>query len=452
MIDKELKQAARELRGVVDEITPPSYHRPRPQYRMLQAAAAIVLAVSAGASLFFITRPPPEVTASREDNDVQATVVEVPSGRPVGKTGSEPIVVSELDRPTPGSPVEDVEFATSIEAVTSSEESGTVQIPLQVRPAWNSDGTYFIVYEAGEVDSGHVLYDSQTKERLQVLDVAPVDIEQVYWHPSNPNLMYYVGGLNLIEVEVGSSEVTVIHRFAGCQSVDGADSRRISHETLELGQLCTAANGDQELVSINVETGEERRWADAGFGAPQPTPSSGRYVARNEEGLVRVFDQNGTSTGVEFLLGNDSYVVLETADGRDLLVAVVFSQPEDAIGSVVAFDLATGSPTVVVGPSMGYPYPPSGHEFGVSVANDGRIVFATAASDRGEDPEVLEAELVLVDFDDPTPVARRLGHHRNTGDLEPWGVVYPSLHPTLSKVLFGSDWGGSAVNSYIVGG
>ena len=483
MIDDELNKATDDLRCAVDSIDIPPFEAPvgpemaatRPAAesvttladapseqrksanRIFSVAASVVL-IAAGAAAAIKLTEDDGTSGSVRGIDVTNEITSPEHQWPDGDTwqngvdGPEALTEIELVAPKFGRHVVDPTFGTTIEAVENTSAS-TSFMPLQVRPAFNADGSNILMYRGGD---GFSLVDATTLTEVQALAIDPVDIEEVYWHPSDPKLLYFVDGsanggfeLKLIDVETG--DAVTVHTYAGCSMVRGVDSHRISAETLLLGQKCTAGEGEF-MVSVNVETGDVLTQPADGLGSPQPTPSSGRYVASDSDGNVTVLDSQLQSTGVTFDAGSDDYVLVETSNGQDLLVTMSFAADESEAGLIVTFDLDDGFRTIIGGQVDGYPYPPSGGGMTTSVANDGRVLFATGWD---ETSGAMTGEIMTVDFDDETPAIRRLAHHRSTRrnvDDVAWSGPHASLRPQLAVVVFASDWDGATSSPYILSG
>jgi hypothetical protein len=119
----------------------------------------------------------------------------------------------------------------------------------------------------------------------------------------------------------------------------------------------------------------------------------------------------------------------------------------------VAHDLTDASARVVVGPATGYPYPPSGtHVSAVAYRHPG-WVFVSSVGATPDGQGVLNNELYIADTN-PDGEVCRVAHHRSFGGSGPLGYwaephVVPS--PSGTRLLFGSDWGGTnTVNAYVV--
>jgi hypothetical protein len=120
-------------------------------------------------------------------------------------------------------------------------------------------------------------------------------------------------------------------------------------------------------------------------------------------------------------------------------------------GTLVSYALSTGERKVIIGPSTGYPYPPSGtHISALATGNPGWVAASIVGDPSGAN--ALYQEIVLANTD--TATVCRIGHHRSFAGEGAWGYwaePHNVLSPSGTRVLFGSDWGnGSSVDTYAV--
>ena len=139
------------------------------------------------------------------------------------------------------------------------------------------------------------------------------------------------------------------------------------------------------------------------------------------------------------------------SNGQDTFNLVDFDSALN--GTLVQHNMVTGAVRVLVGPSTGYPYPPSGtHISGMSFKRTGLVAVSVKGNFNGQG--VLDSELLLADTDpatNPSGEVCRIGHHRTASD-DYWAEPHPVLSPSGTRLLFGSSWGntGVIVDSYVV--
>lgn len=363
-------------------------------------------------------------------------------------TDTAPHPMTALDRPDPLAATTDPEFGTRIVRVTDvvSETGGEVIKPLySTVQAWNADETRLLLYEVG---GGHRLYDGQSYTFIRNLGIRPPDLEQVYWHPDDPDILYYADGDTLIEYRVSDDTATSVHTFSGCGRVSaGDDPMYISWDGPSFGFLCENTG---EAIVYHLETDQQ----SAGVGAPDLGPQVGPsgdtvYLA----GDIYDGDMNFLRT-LDLDNPYDHASLGRYNGGNDTLNIVAFDPgPEGSgIGTLVVFDLVTGEDTVVIGEETGYPYPPSGtHLSAVAHKAPGWVAVSVVGNDfDGQD--VLDNELLLADTN--TGEVCRVAHHRSHGKsgLQGyWAEPHATVSPTATRVLFASDWGGGqTVDTYVV--
>jgi hypothetical protein len=146
---------------------------------------------------------------------------------------------------------------------------------------------------------------------------------------------------------------------------------------------------------------------------------------------------------------------LSGTTGHDVLSSVVFDPPPGGteaadVGTLVSFDLQTGTRKVVIGFATGYPYPPSGtHVSAVAHRRPGWVAVSAVGDPVGRG--ILEQELLLANVD--TGTGCRVGHRDLAGGAcrGYWAEPHVVISPSGTRLLFGSDWGnGTTVDTYVV--
>src|SRR5450432_1110279 len=143
----------------------------------------------------------------------------------------QPRPMSTLAKPALGAVVTDAELGTHIRRITQVAVSGAnpaVRPMYSTISAWNADESRLILYDVG--GGGHQLYDGKTYARLHALDIHPADLEQVYWHTSDPDILFYVDGTTFDFCAAGAS--------------GGDDPMFTSFDSARIGLKC----GDQVFI------------------------------------------------------------------------------------------------------------------------------------------------------------------------------------------------------------
>ena len=478
MVDQELRQAANDLRAELQHVTPPPF-RPKSELggRVLLVAAtaavfAIALALFTGASEQVEPADPdpePEQIDNEEDQnpdqnngqeeldpDLNPELETVEAGPAV--TDTQHRAASQLDRPEAGLFSLEPEFETIIAGVTDVIAGGIATPIPGGAPSWNSDGSLLVLYETGELEAAHVLYDGVSFERLGPLPISPADIEEIYWDPVQANAIYFAQGdqltrhvVNRGQPEGGVNEV--VQTFDGCSLSTPLSQKPISANGQQIGLRCETDDG-AEWIGLDLGTGQATRTAATGPDAPQPTASGDRFTVTDDAGTVTVLDSTLTPTGVTFQIDTSLSLVLQTTDGRDLLVTTNFNLDEDQTGSVVGYDLDTGEIIPAVGEATGFPFPPGGGtNLTASWQAPGLVVASIAGIGDPSQQDTLDGELLLVDFNQPEPLAYRLGHHRSheNSEFDSYrSTAWTAIDPATSRVLFSSHWGEDGVDTFVI--
>ena len=136
------------------------------------------------------------------------------------------------------------------------------------------------------------------------------------------------------------------------------------------------------------------------------------------------------------------------------MVTTNFNLDEDQTGSVVGYDLDTGEIIPAVGEATGFPFPPGGGtNLTASWQAPGLVVASIAGIGDPSQQDTLDGELLLVDFNQPEPLAYRLGHHRSheNSEFDSYrSTAWTAIDPTTSRVLFSSHWGEDGVDTFVI--
>ncbi|MFK7806046.1 MAG: hypothetical protein AB8G95_30735 [Anaerolineae bacterium] len=366
-----------------------------------------------------------------------------------------PHPMSAAAKPNVGDAFIDPAFGTTIRRITDAGPDNVIKPMYSTIPAWNADESLIILYETGV---GHRLYDGRTYTFIQQLDINPSDLEHVYWHATDPDIFYYPESRqlsgewveNLVAYQVSNSTKTIVRNFAadgvtGYKFGFGRDPMYSSWDSRFFGLAATEADTVYTYDRVN-DTIIKQAPADDRPAAPMPSPSGQFYFWDGE-----VYDQNLTFLRTLGLGNAYEHSSIGTMNGRDTYFSVQFgSGPNSEIGTLIAHDLATAESTVLIGESNGYPYPPSGtHISPLSINNPGYVAVSIIGF-QADGQTLLDNELVLVNAN--TGTVCRVAHHRSVrGSQGYWAEPHVVISPSGTRMIFGSDWGGSnTVDTYVV--
>jgi hypothetical protein len=365
--------------------------------------------------------------------------------------------MTALAKPALGAAVTDAEFQTTIRRITAvSGGSGDPAIvPMySTISAWNADESWLILYSvaAGE----HQLYDGKSYQFIRALDISPADVEQVYWHTSDPDLLYYVDGQKLIRYHVSTGAKDTLHDFkslCGSNSVsNGDDPMFMSWDSRRIGLVC----GTQMFIyDISTDTVFGPK---AASGTPPAQVAPSGTLAFLEAGSGQVLDQSLNLVRSLTLQDPGNHASLgQLANGHDTWNGTVYDDGNDDaksnVGNLVTWDLTDGSGGAVIGPKTGYPYPPDGHVSAMAYRQPGWVFVSTYGNTNGQG--LLDLENLIGDTN--TGTVCRIGRHRSWGkdnthlDASYWAEAHTVPSPSGTRAAFASDWGnGTTVDTYVV--
>lgn len=381
-------------------------------------------------------------------------------GRVVDKV---PHPMVALRQPRPGETYRDPAFGTSITRITAATpaegENAVIKPLYSTMPAWNADETLLLLWHRGR---GHELYQGDKPYRfLQALALrSPTDIEQVLWDPIDPSLLYYPSNYNaeplLIEHRVKPTESSrVLHDFRRPPTNCPVDWGRL----LRLGSDPQWMSWGPRRI-LGLQCGEKKFLYsitdDAVLAVGHAATANAPVVAPSERLVFldgRVFDL-GLMPRRKLVMANpyEHASLGRSGKGHDVWNAVAFDG--DEIGALVSHRLDTGERKIVIGPTTGYPYPPSStHLSGAAPRAPGWVALGMVGAHTGR--TVLDNEIVLANID--TGEVCRVAHARtfagttSEGHWGYWSETHAVISPTGTRILFGSDWmNGATVDTYVV--
>ncbi len=360
-----------------------------------------------------------------------------------------PHPMTGLGKPAVGQAVVDPQFGTILKRITAvgAGTGDAAIVPMySTVSAWNADESLLLLYHVGQ---GHELYDGHTYRFLRALPINPNDIEQVWWHSTDPDVLVYPSGNRLVRFHVrsGSSETVRTFEFCSGSVTAGNDPMFTSWDSNTIGLKCGSTVFVYQIAT-NTITGRGTTDLDS----PQAAASGTAAV------LAGWVLDLGLQAERQLDLGNpyEHASLGRLANGRDVYNTVAFDPGPlgSGVGSLVSFDLQDGSSRVAVGPATGWPYPPSGtHVSSLAYRAPGWVFLSIVGDPSGQG--VLDNEIVLADTN--TGKVCRAGHHRSFGDNNTrlatpyWAEPHVVPSPSGTRAIFASDWGnGSTVDTYVV--
>ncbi|MGM9516202.1 hypothetical protein ACS5PK_18270 [Roseateles sp. DB2] len=374
----------------------------------------------------------------------------------------------------PGEALRDPQFGTTLRRVTDVRGDGrgshrVVKTLYSTVSAWNADESLLLLYRTDGGPARHELYDGHSYAFLRALDdIRPVDLEQVYWDTQDPDLLYYSARTDntLYRYRVSQRRSEAVRVFtAQCGSLElhgGSDPLFNDWQSRYFGYACTPNGSLFSYDLLNDRVGRPVN-GRLDYGAPQVAPSGQVFLVNENDGAssgrsatVRDPDMQVLRT-LDLASGNEHGALSLRSDGLDTWNAVAFDAGPggSGIGTVVSHVLQTGQWRVLVGPSRGYPYPPSGTHIGATAFHR-RALLAVSVKDDQRGDSLLDSELLFIDSDpltNPAASVCRVGHHRSMSDSY-WAEPHPAISPSGTRIAFSSSWGDASrdpvVNVYVL--
>lgn len=398
------------------------------------------------------------------------------------------VVVPAMAKPKVGVPYKDPVFGSTITRISSSSKGEVAKPMYSTIQAWNADESLIVLYHTGSAseDAGHHLYDGNSYKHLRRLDITAKDIENVFWHHTDPNTLFYTSAYfkyygQFIRYDVASGKKTVIGSFDKYCGRDGLpvmgnDVMMPSWDDDTFGFRCNDGAG-QETAFVYHPSTDKTYSTTLGEGtpyqpwyAPMPTPS-GNLLRLNGYILDAKLKKRVSTLDLAEFHSHSS--IGQLANGHDALFATAFDPspkgcdggPDQGVGSLVVHDLVDKTCRVIIGESTGHRYPGSGtHVSAVGHKVPGWVLMSTISYgqfeflDNNQKAPVLLSEIYLANTDLENPKVCRIAHHRSfakdahgttySGYL---GEPHATLSPSGTRVIFGSDWHDSgSVDAYVI--
>jgi len=362
-----------------------------------------------------------------------------------------------LPKPTVGQTIIDPVFGTKITRISAPLGTGANAIvkPLySTMPAWNADETKLIIWHR---EVGYAIHSGQPPyafDHMATFD-APTDIEQLFWDPWNPDVIYYPSNRNalprLMRYNLSTKTNTLHMNLAShCPSGDwgklltlGSDPSGPSFMLpgiKVIGMKCGST-----LLTVNL---------DYLVALPRSginTPLAIAFAPFGQVGQISGYAFDFFSNPLRWLSLPNPFEhgsVGASTKAVNVWNSVRFDGGDPA--SLVSTNLDTGVSKVIIGIANGWPYPPSGTHVSSITRNLGWAAVSSVGNPNFDGP--LNQEIYLGNTD--TGEVCRVGHHRSWAGEGKWGYwAEPHLviSPSGTKILFGSDWGnGPSVDVYVL--
>ncbi len=403
-------------------------------------------------------------------------------------THKDSVSVPLMSKPPFSRAYKDPVFGARVIRISDTKNGEVVKPQYSTIQAWNADESRLMLYHTGGLsgDTGHHLYDGNTYQYLKKLDIVAKNIEEVYWHHTDPETLFYVSAYfkyygEFIRYNIHSGMKTVIasfDKFCGKKGVPGSGND-VMMQPLDddlFGFRCNDGAGHETGFSYRISTGEVRSLV-LGEGskyqqwyAPSPT-TSGNYYRLNGDILESDLKTVRFKMDIDEFHSHSSLGRL--ANGHDALFTTAYDASprgcdggvDEGVGALVVHDIEDKTCKVIVSGFNGYGYPGSGtHVSAVAYNQPGWVLMTTigygqfALHTNNRPAPVLFSEVYLVNTDPKNQKLCRVAHHRSHGKKAEnarytgyFGEPHATLSSSGTRLVFGSDWYSSgSVDTYIV--
>lgn len=405
--------------------------------RFTAPAGPVVSSLSPACASFYAARPGFALSAAR--------TLDTPPAQP---------------KPAKGAAAAEANYQSCLTRATdhaADGASGFARNDYSRRQAFNADSSRHLAYA---LDGHWHLYDAHTHARLKVLPFLAADAEP-QWHPSNPELLYYLPtngvGMRLNELNTSTGATRVVTdlsarlkaRWPGAHAAwtksEGSPSRD--------GRYWCFMVDDSNWNSLGVVTWD--RDTDTVVGAMSTNGERPDHVSMSASGNYCVVSGDGARGTVAYsrdfsqqrkLLHKSEHSDLAIdAQGDDVYVSVDY---QSNAGDLFMVNLRTGVRTFLLANYVNGSTTAL-HLSGKAFSKPGWVLLSTYAASGS--PQWFHRKLMAVQLA-PSPAIYNLAFTR-TASNGYWTEPVASVNRDFTKILFNSNWGtGSAtdVDSYLV--
>jgi Secretion system C-terminal sorting domain len=385
----------------------------------------------------------------------------------------DPIYQATFSKPSAGAAFTDPKFGTSVRRLTDARGGGIASIVPQYskRQAWNADQSFLLLFTG---DGTGRLYDGTTYEFLRPLD--DVGGEDVFWHPTNPDLLYFSFGNTLFSYNVITQSPTAVRTFDGYTWINTRGEGNLSRDGRYyafVGQTYDTDTHFKDIVvydlildSIVSRMVLPAVLSDFDWASISPlgnyvvvdyaTADTGRYQG------IEVYDRNLNFIWQKGLGAGHSDLAVDE-NGNEVLVMAYYDADLNR-GFVKKFRLADGATTSLMELSPDF-------DLHISCRNESRrewcFISTFDAEGRLTDDSLswlpFEDEIFALKMDGSGDVQRIAHHHSkrfspSTPDRDNsnyWAEPHATVSRDGTRMIFGSNWreniaSDSSVDAYVV--
>ncbi len=388
-------------------------------------------------------------------------------------TNHDPVFQPAFSKPSVGATLAEPKFGTTMRRLTDARGSGIASILPQYskRQAWNADQSYLLLFTG---DGTARLYDGTTYTFLKTLD--ELGGEDVFWHPTNPSIIYYSAENVLYSYDVGTETSTAIHTFDGYTWANTRGEGNMSRDgryDAFVGQVYDTDTHFKDILvydllldSIVSKIALPTVLSDFDWVSISPlgnyvvvdyaTMDTGRYQG------IEIYDRNLNFIWQKGLGAGHSDLAVD-ADGNEVLIMAYYDGDLNS-GIVKKFRLSDGVTTSLLELSPDF-------DLHISCRNESRrewcFISTFDAEGRLTDDSVswlpFEDEIFALKMDGSGDVQRIAHHHSkrfspSTPDRDNsnyWAEPHATVSRDGMRIIFGSNWredidSDSSVDAYVV--
>ncbi len=388
-------------------------------------------------------------------------------------TSHDPIFQAATPKPSVTTAFTDAAFGTEVRRLTDAPGSGIASIVPQYskRQAWNSDQSLLLLF-TGEGTA--CLYDGTTYVFLKTID--GVGGEDVFWHPTNPFILYFSSDNVLYSYDVGTNTPTALRTFDGYTWTNTRGEGNMSRDGRYYAFVGQTYDTDTRFKDIVVY--DLLLDSVVSKMALPPVLSDFDWVSISPLGNYVVVDyatmDTGRHQGIEVYSRNLNFIWQKAlgaghsdlgidAQGDEVLVVDYYDSDLNS-GIVKKIRLADGATTDLIQLSVYF-------DMHISCRNESRREWCFISTFDGEgrltDDSLswlpFEDEIFALKMDGSGEVQRIAHHHSrrfspSTPDRDNsnyWAEPHATVSRDGMRMVFGSNWredvaSGSSVDAYIV--
>ena len=385
-----------------------------------------------------------------------------------------------ISKPSVGVPYSDPVFGASVVRLTDAVTAGKAGIipTYSKRQAWNSDES-LLMLQTGNGE--YQVYNGSTYSFIRQLDSAVVGGEDMFWHPTDPSLIYYILDNVLYSYNVNTLTQTALHTFEAYTFAGTLGEGNLSQDGRYLAMVGRDYNSGNvtikdyfiyDIVADKIITKEAFPTSPDPFDWISISPNGNYVVLDYADEItgryhgVEVYDRNLNYLWQKPLGSGHSDLGVD-ADGNDVLVIGIYDSSSN-INIFKKYRLSDGAETTLLTLEVDFDY----H---ISCRNQQRpgwsfistFDYVGRLADKADNPALdwlpFEDEVFALKMDGSESVERYAHHHSRrfsptTYDSD-HSNYYAEPHATVSRnanrIIFGSNWRQnmatkSSVDTYLI--